>query len=325
MNKNLLFVVHRYYPYPGGSEVYVRNMALEMKSRGYNITVLAGTHMGDLEGIKVTDNYEVLLEPWDLIIVHGGDVYSQDFVHVNHFQIPSPVLYMIIKPPIGKNGLLGTQNHAYLGYSTAEDWEWIVKHNKQKNARRVRHGIPSSSLGSVEPANRWNKKYFMSAGGFWPHKGFNQLCETFSNHVKDPDRELYLFGYSEHIVDTGGDPRIRVFKGLDNQSILNYMAGAEAYVLNSSEEGFGLVLLEAMYNHVPWIARNIAGAAQMAHLGLVYKDTEQLGDFLKFFDKSRLSNMIDKAYAYVSQNHMIKNTGNDLEAVVKEAVEKYHG
>ena len=70
----ILFVVHRYAPYPGGSEINVQNMAEELLARGHDVTVLAETHQGDYNGVKLTSDYQRLGEPWNLIIVHGGDV-----------------------------------------------------------------------------------------------------------------------------------------------------------------------------------------------------------------------------------------------------------
>ena len=43
----ILFVVHRYAPYPGGSEYYVQNMAEEMLRRGHDVYVLAPTNKND--------------------------------------------------------------------------------------------------------------------------------------------------------------------------------------------------------------------------------------------------------------------------------------
>jgi hypothetical protein len=43
----LLFVVHRYAPYPGGSEYNVQRLAEEAMRRGHRATVLADTHLGD--------------------------------------------------------------------------------------------------------------------------------------------------------------------------------------------------------------------------------------------------------------------------------------
>lgn len=95
----LLFVVHRYHPFPGGSEYFVKGAAEEMVARGHDVTVVTHQHEGDLvNGVKVTDDYRVIPQQWDLIIVHGGDCISQDMVHKNATLVKSPVLYMIIKP-----------------------------------------------------------------------------------------------------------------------------------------------------------------------------------------------------------------------------------
>ena len=61
MSKRLLFVVHRYYPYPGGSEYYVRDLAECAQRQGHDVTVLAGQHMGDVNGVKLTNDPNILL------------------------------------------------------------------------------------------------------------------------------------------------------------------------------------------------------------------------------------------------------------------------
>ena len=70
----ILFVVHRYYPFPGGSENYVRWMAEEMLGRGHVVAVYSDEHQGDRNGVRVTSARAILQEKWDLIIVHGADV-----------------------------------------------------------------------------------------------------------------------------------------------------------------------------------------------------------------------------------------------------------
>jgi len=93
-----LFVVHRYYPFPGGSEYYVQAMAEEALRRGHEVWVFTGEHAGDQNGVKVTSDTSILAAPWDLIIVHGGDVGVQNFVLHNATRIPSPILYLLILP-----------------------------------------------------------------------------------------------------------------------------------------------------------------------------------------------------------------------------------
>ena len=62
MIKRLLYVVHRYPPYTGGSEYYVQAMAEESLKRGYEVTVFTDMHKGHLHGVRVTSNPEVIAE-----------------------------------------------------------------------------------------------------------------------------------------------------------------------------------------------------------------------------------------------------------------------
>ena len=96
--KRICYVVHRYAPYPGGSENYVRDMAEETLARGHEVTVFAGEHQGNLHGVRVTSDPQVLLEKWDLIVVHGGDVNVQNWVLSYAEKLGGPVLYLLILP-----------------------------------------------------------------------------------------------------------------------------------------------------------------------------------------------------------------------------------
>jgi hypothetical protein len=62
----LLFVVHRYAPYPGGSEYHVQRLAEEALRRDHGVTVLADTHLGDYCGVRVTSDRRIMREPFDL-------------------------------------------------------------------------------------------------------------------------------------------------------------------------------------------------------------------------------------------------------------------
>lgn len=173
----LLYVVHRYVPFPGGSEYYVRDMAEESLRRGHDVTVLAHEHKGDQNGVKVTNDYQRLAEKWDLIIVHGGDVISQNIVHVNATQIRSPVCYMLIKPSDSDVCSHGLKYHKIIAYSTSADIEFIKRHGVQARARRIRHGIvPEQTIREKQKMPTYT---YVSAGGFYPHKAMVPLAEAF--------------------------------------------------------------------------------------------------------------------------------------------------
>ena len=239
---NLLFVVHRYYPFPGGSEYYVRDMAEEALSRGHNVAVLAHEHQGDQNGIRVTNDYNAALNtPWDLVIVHGGDVISQDIVHTNAKAIKSPVAYMIIKPSESPNCMAGLRDHTILTYSSSADLDHIRKHGMLSKARRVRHGIVPAT--TIKPKNpKTEDIYFVSAGGFAPHKAMMELANWWEQVGPG---QLKLYGYMDGPTPTQTN-KVKIFKDKSRDEMLQDLANSDGYIMNSYEEGYGLVLLEAM-------------------------------------------------------------------------------
>jgi glycosyltransferase involved in cell wall biosynthesis len=310
----LLFVVHRYAPYPGGSEYYVQNMAEEMLKRGHEVFVLSPTNQGDYNGVKVLDDFYSLAEKWDLIIVHGGDVQAQNIVHINANKMKSPVLYLIIKPSDSNVCVHGLKHHRFLGYSTSMDIDHLKKHGVLNRGRRVRHGIVPHKY---QRANSTGKKIFVSAGGFWPHKAMTPLAEAFTK-ANIPNAELHLYGYGEEQLMPKETDNVKCFFGKDKTEVLFSISAADAYIMNSYEEGFGLVLLEAMMNKTPWYARDIAGAKDMCYYGTTYNDEEELMELLR--KHKRNNKKIDDAYNYVMCNHTIQDTCNDLEDVLLETL-----
>ena len=165
----LLFAVHRYAPFPGGSEYYTAAMAEEALSRGHEVSVFAGEHQGDYNGVHVTSDPQILGWPWDLIVVHGGDVGLQNFVLSNATRIPSPIIYLLILPSNSDVCVTALKECAYLGWSTPDDINHIRKHGQNDKAKRVRHGIKlTESLGKpgFKAKHGITKRMFLSCGGY---------------------------------------------------------------------------------------------------------------------------------------------------------------
>lgn len=311
-NKNILFVVHRYYPFPGGSEFYVQNMAEEMVNRGHEVTILTGEHKCD-RGIHnevrvATDISNALNTKWDLIIVHGGDVNIQNSILVNAFNIKSPILYMIIKPSESIVCVNGLKHCDYLACSTSMDIDHVKKFGFENKIRRVRHGIPVPDIKTEERGN-----YYVSAGGFWPHKAMQSLALEWDK--RGMKEELHLYGYGMEELAPATTSKVKTFFGKDTEEVHQAIANSKGYIMNSYEEGFGLVLLEAMMMKVPWYARNIAGAYDMKKHGVTYYDEDEL--FSKL-EKGISVADIENAYKYAIANHSIESTVNDIENVLLE-------
>ena len=313
--KKILYVVHRYAPYPGGSENYVRDMAEETLSRGHDVTVLTEKHEGNLNGVKVTSDLNILGQQFDLIVVHGGDVGWQNIVLTNAEKIPSPILFMIIKPSESDVYTYAMQHCKYLGCSAPEDWKLIEKYNHRRKAVRVIHGIDAKiSTGSDGFRDKYNitsKYMFLSCGGFWPNKAMKELSSLF-NEIGRKDSILVLTGYdNRHNIMPEETDFVKPLMIDERNDVLSAIKESDLYIMHSFSEGFGLVLLESMLNKTPWASRRIAGANLMKEFGFTYTEDHELREYLIDFDGVS-KEKLEESYEYVIMNHMIKNTVDDI-------------
>ena len=317
----ICFVVHRYAPFPGGSEYYVQQMAEECVQRHHDVTVLAGEHKGHLNGVRLTSDANDLLNK-DLIVVHGGDVNVQNFVLTNAKQINSPILYMLIKPSESNICLQALQDVKFIGCSAPEDWEHVNKFGVESKSHKVIHGIsPNDCIGELDKfKDKYNipkdKKMFLSCGGYWPNKKMIELAAAF-NKANLKDAILVTTGYDNRFdIMPKASENIIPLMVEDPKDIKNAIADADCYIMNSDAEGFGLVILESMINKTPWISRNIAGAKLLAQFGEVYETEEELIPLLQNFTKNE--EKIEKSYQYVIKNNLIANTVNDILKLIKD-------
>ena len=315
----LLFAVHRYAPFPGGSEYYVQAMAEEAASRGHDVAVFAGEHQGDLNGIQVTADPQILGRPWDLIVVHGGDVGLQNFVLSNASRIPSPILYMLILPSNSEVCVTALRDCAYLGWSTPDDVNHLRKHGHNDKARRVRHGIKlDESLGKpgFKAKHGINKRMFLSCGGYWPNKKMRELAEVFTRAGLE-DAILVTTGYDNRMdLMPAASDKVMPLLIDDKADVLSAISEADCYLMHSNQEGFGLVILESMLNETPWISRQIAGAAMLNKFGQTYQTDGQLINLLRNFDPTEYDTTTAKQH--ILDNHTIGSTVDDIEHIIAE-------
>ena len=319
MKKKICFVVHRYAPFPGGSEYYVQQMAEECVQRHHDVTVIAGEHKGHLNGVRVTSDANDLQDK-DLIVVHGGDVGVQNFVLSNASRIESPMLYMLIKPSESAVCLQALKDVKYIGCSAPEDWDHVVKHGVEYKSHKVIHGI--SPIDCIGEEGKFKDKYgipkdkkmFLSCGGYWPNKKMIELADAFRK-ADLKDAILVTTGYDNRFgIMPHASENVIPLMVEDPKDIKNAIADADCYVMNSDAEGFGLVILESMINKTPWISRNIAGAKLLADYGQVYDTEEELIPLLQNFNRD--INKVEYAYQHVIQNHLIKNTVDDILSLI---------
>lgn len=318
--RRILYVVHRYAPYPGGSENYVRDMAEETVSRGHHVAVFTGEHKGSLNGVRVTSDSQILFEHWDLIVVHGGDVGVQNAVLEHADRLGGPVLYLLILPSNSAACVSALHRVSYIGCSTLADWRHVQAYNAQSKSVRVRHGIDlARSVGTpgFRDLHKITTKYmFLSSGGYWPNKAFDELVGVF-NDTKRTDVTLVLTGYDNRFGIMPPDTEfVRSFLLEDRRDMLSALIDADLYILNSYSEGFGLVLLESMLNVTPWAGREIAGAEVMREFGHTYKTPDELRGYLQEFQGVSRSQLVE-AQKYVISTHLVKHTVSDILRVLQ--------
>lgn len=93
----------------------------------------------------------------------------------------------------------------------------------------------------------------------------------------------------------------------ERQQVLNLMSMAQLLILHSTSEGFGLVLLESMWNRTPWAARHLAGAEVLAKYGQTYQTNDDLATYLEQFAPLSKQHINDRQ-DHVLNHYQIKHT-----------------
>lgn len=318
--KKILYVVHRYAPFPGGSENHIRILAEETNRRGHHACVLAGEHCGDWNGVRVTSDLNILNEPWDLVVVHGGDVHVQNILLTNIKNIPWPVMYLIIKPSESPVCLQGLRDAKYIGCGTPADWAHVQKHGATDRSFDFTLSINEMEskglLGFKEKYGIKTSKMFLSCGGFWPHKAMKELVVLF-NELNLPDTTLVLTGYDNRSNCMPEESEfVKPLMVNEKIEVMSAMREADLYIMHSFEEGFGLVLLESMINKTPWVARNIAAATLLNEYGMTYETDEELKTILKSYTTKEAYKKQD-AYEFVMNHHLSKHALDDILGVIQ--------
>ncbi len=321
----LCFVVHRYAPYPGGTENYVKALAEESLRRGHDVWVYSDRHQGDLNGVKVTSDKRVLRSRFDLIVVHGGVTDTQAYTLSRSARLPSPVLYLLISHNGGYVSARGMRDCAAIGCSTADDRAIAERHGLAGKAVRVRHGVDkAASTGHAGFRAKFgvpaDAVMFVSCGGYWAHKRMKELARIFESTKRDAI--LVTTGYYPKPGATPAKSSRVLPLLLENRDdSLSAILEADCYIMHSAHEGFGIVLLEAMINRTPWISHDVGGATQLRALGSTYRTDQELAGLIDGFrrDEERVQHAAD----FVDANHLVGNSIDDIEAAARGLAETF--
>ena len=315
------FVVHRYAPFPGGTEIYVQALAEESLRRGHEVWVYADRHLGGLNGVNVTSDSSVLQSNFDLIVVHGKTARAQKYVLRHCNEIPAPVLYLLVAHGTNFFDRKGIAECSLAGWSTPDDLAILRSCNALDKSCPIRHGVqPATSLGRPGFRDKYeipsHRRVFVSCGGYWAHKRMRQLAAVFEK--AKTDALLVTTGYHKKLFQMPRRSR-KVLPLLleDREEALSAIREADVYVMHSLNEGFGLVLLEAMLNRTPWIAHRVGGAEQLKEFGDVYDTDEELMALIEGAERNE--DRIDRAESFVRSRHLIEHAVDDIEAASRRA------
>ena len=305
----ITIVVHRYYPYPGGSENNVRRTAEALQQAGHDVCVYAGGHQGPQNGVEV--NYDISsLYNRDLVIIHGAGVWVQDQIIKNINHINSPIVFWIIRPDTSYEQALAIRDSDLIGWGTQYDIDRVSREGDEYLPKlcSIPYILSEDSIGKPGFKKKHGietEKMILSSGGFWPHKGHQELINVFEENLNNhPNTTLVITGYTgaDHNL-TFASNQVKILYLPEMSDVYDGMFEADLYVMNSYDEGFGLVLLEAMQNKTHWISRHIAGADTLKDWGVTYTDTDGLKAAVNA-DQSQSD--LQNAYAYVLENHSAK-------------------
>lgn len=317
------FVVHRAAPFPGGTEVFMQAMAEEALARGHSVTILAGQHQGDLNGVAVTSDMAVLDQAFDMIVVHGSSDGPPRRVLDSAATLPSPVLYMLVAHYRHHIRAAHLRQATLLGWSTPMDQQIIARAGHAAKATRLRHGIlPAAALGAPGFRAKYgiapDRQMFLSCGGYWPNKRMKPLAKLFE--TTKGDALLVTTGYDnrDNAMPRASD-RVLPLMLPDRSDVTSAIAEADCYLMHSRDEGFGLVLLEAMMNETPWISHETGGATVLQDFGQIYRQDADLIRMIEGFrpDPARIA----AARAHALQEYTIARTVDDLEQAVRHVPE----
>ncbi|RYZ02240.1 MAG: glycosyltransferase [Myxococcales bacterium] len=145
--------------------------------------------------------------------------------------------------------------------------------------------MPRPDTGGQEPSSALLRLLFV--GNILRRKRVLELCEAFAS-LTFASAELVLVGSElepdyaaevrAYVSQTGLGRRVRFLGPLPAEGVAEQLAQADALVLPSALEGYGMVLSEALWASVPVIAARVGAAEQLVSrtgAGLLYEPDDR--------------------------------------------------
>jgi glycosyltransferase involved in cell wall biosynthesis len=177
-----------------------------------------------------------------------------------------------------------------------------------------------------------NKKTLLYVGRVHESKGLQYIVEAIKNLDvnflivgRDADFSVTL---KEEIGGFGIEDRVKLLGGLDDKDLLNIYPLADAFILFSSWEGFGIVVLEAMATDLPVIVSDRGSLPTLIkhkQNGLVvnYPDVMELRENIQLlFGDKKLEKKIRKNGKNFVKNFEYSKVAKQYEKIYERLIKK---
>lgn len=156
-------------------------------------------------------------------------------------------------------------------------------------------------------------KIMVSAGRLVPWKGFSLLISIMPKMLyKIPELRLFIIGngpqkksFQEDISRMSLEENVNLFGPLPKEELLDYLAMADVFVLNTSYEGFSHQILEALSLGTPVITTDVGGNPE------IIKDGES-GILLRYNNEKDLIRAIEKVLLDESLTNSFREKGKEV-------------
>lgn len=313
----ILLITSIYLPHIGGIELYVKNLATSLSSKGHEVSVFVGDRFVKsssdsveygirtvrvpvfyLKGMTClrdkTDRKILEKELSSAEVVHLNDVkflykflaqkkaaYKYKLFFSSHGFIFHTKSFLFLKKLYMKR--MSKYSGFYnLNYCVSENDLKIAKDFKFSNLKMLIPGCDVKKFSGIN-AGKFEKNTFLYFGRIAQNKGVLELVRLFNSSTFD--FSLKIIGkcddecYFQKISFVAkNDSRIEFLGYKTDEEIKEYIQAAEFLVFPSLHEGFGLTLVEALASGKKIIANTIESFTQILNsCGL----TEFLFDFTK--------------------------------------------
>ncbi|MCS6933884.1 MAG: glycosyltransferase family 4 protein [Chitinophagales bacterium] len=190
--------------------------------------------------------------------------------------------------------------------------------------------VTADEIQRVKSKYNLPQRYLLHVGAFFPRKNHIRLLDAFHKIHRDTDAMLVLAGYGgfmlrkvqEHTAHLGLTNRVVILNRVHGDDLPALYAGSEMMVYPCLYEGFGIPVLEAMWQQAPVITTACSAMAEAAggHALLVnpYEVDDLADNILQLLQNERLRNKLKQDGFQHAKNFSSKNLAARTMQVYRE-------